>query len=194
MIAHNSEEFKMPEKFFGHKLENPSFKLANGLILLACLLIIFLILPWTRELLPVIVGDRVLAGLIVGSVAVMMVFAAMEIIEFCSEFPKVEFRKKFNASYYQWYCEELIPFLSRKYALEFDLKPILIYPNTVFGSKGELAKTQEGKIIRVAIGGLEWVSTPVSSPDNKLAMSHNWLRYTLNGNIWLTKVSEAETL
>ncbi len=192
LISHTEEKLDVPARFFGHQVDSLN---RTKICLLAILpaLAFITIFPSFRGMIyeggPGITFFTFL-------VALMTLVTGMFVYLVEDNKATKKFIHNVNKSYSEWYLTTLIPFLSQRYQLEFNIPTEENYQKNLFASRGALAKTAQGKIIRVKVGGLEpYVDSLFTDKD------HNWLKVralsikaTLNGQVWLDKVAETNTL
>lgn len=186
MISQQSERMDIPEEFFGLKREDffvsrdrdNIFYAIGGLIILAGIATMFAV----RE--NLVFGssvDGVGFGFILFGIGTLIMFVTSKVGSHFEKKSETEFVKAVDKKYAEWYYSELIPFLEKKYDLKFNAKG-----SAVFREGGENAKTADGRMIRVKVGGIEFEGKSVAGyfMSRTIAVP----KFTFNGEVWLTEV------
>lgn len=188
MIANNIEPLLIPEKFFGHKIEAGNHNLSRTLGIIASLVLITFFILLAHEETGILLSSTVLFIfiLVLASSGLALVYE-VDRRDMVTE-------KKILASYNKWYRLELLPFLSKKYNLEFDTAPDRNGKESVFWAAGELARKEDGTFVRIKVNGITWGSLPLDSYKKKNHREHPGMVFTNSDDISIEVVSELPPL
>lgn len=185
MLAYNIETLNKPDPDFAIKQGSPNYSTSNLLILgaVAVVVIPIILVSSPLALSGIIIAIGVFLGLVISYIAI-----DLREVEFMK--PYYEAKVKRIEAYNRWYVEDLLPFLSRKYELEFiDPSEPKRTTDHLFSEKGQLAKTRDGEFVWVAVGGIIWYAGI-----NRYMYDGQDVHFIFNNEIWLNKITGPEIL
>lgn len=195
MLTYNEERLEVTPKHFGQKLDPQTTKIPNRLYLLA---LGFIVLAFIVPLLRVIrdwfnslTADEPFSTLGVSfiffAIAIVLAFIGVKLDFADDEKRLTKLGKDIDRAYSIWYFTKLIPFLEEKYNVKFNEGS-----SNVFRDEGEWARTENGKMIKVIVGGVRNEHAPYDEWNGY--RGHVDLVFTFSGDVWLSEVVSSREL
>lgn len=188
MLAHQNDLMEVTPKHFGQKIDPMTTKVPRVLYILSLLFGILGFIPQVRrtfrDSLNAFFPDAGLTstnlGFILIGLAVVLVVIGVKYEIADEEKRRTDQKKRIRAAYVDWYFDKLIPFLETKYNVKFNESR-----SNVFAEDGEWVKAENGQMIRVKLGGINYEWTQYE--DGAMMQGCPDVVFTFNGEVWLSE-------
>lgn len=198
MLTHTEERMEVTEKHFGQKMTPSTAKLPTIIYSIGFGLAILFIPPVTGFVRDILNGMTANGDVFSsGGVALLNILLMITVFVIAYKFDNLDYdkreaelRKRIDKEYSKWYFHTLIPFLESKYNITFNENS-----SNVFRDEGEWAKAENGKMIRVKLGGIKHEFEPFDEQIGSLfPRGGHTMAFTFSGDVWLSEALESREI